>query len=152
MSQRTNKRSCTLLQIASTVVEEGVLAAVLLGLLPLIGIRTPVWLIAALAVAWAAWSYLTYRLVSDVISKPPILGPEAMVGSRCIVATPLCPEGYVKTGGELWRARSTATDSDAGVEVVVTEVRGLTLLVVPLTEAQWQNGKSEPKTGKSSET
>ncbi|MFC1861454.1 NfeD family protein [Chloroflexota bacterium] len=123
-------RSFTLFCLVTTVIEEAVLITVLLWLLPHLGISIPIWLFVALVLAWAAWSYLTYRLGKTAIGKTPAVGPEAMVGTICQTTTPLCPKGYVQAGIELWRACSISGDIDAGVEVVIVGMKGLTLFVI----------------------
>ena len=122
--------SFTLFCLVTTVIEEVVLIAVLLWLLPHFGISISIWLSAVLVLAWAAWSYLTYQLGKRSIGKPPVVGPEAMVGIICKTTTPLCPEGCVQAGIELWRARSISGDIDAGVEVVIVGMKRLTLFVI----------------------
>lgn len=124
-------RSFALFCLVTTVIEEAVLIAVLLWLLPRFGISIPIWLFVVLVLAWVAWSYLTYRLGERVIAKTPAVGPETMVGVMCRTTTPLCPVGYVQAGSELWRACSIAGDIDAGVEVVIIGMKGLTLFVTP---------------------
>ena len=123
-------RSFTLFCLVTTVIEEAVLIAVLLWFLPHFGISIPIWLFVALVLAWGAWSYLTYWLGKGVIGRTPAVGPEAMVGTICQTTTPLCPKGYVQVGIELWRARSISGDIDAGVEVVIVGMKGLTLFVI----------------------
>jgi len=76
-------RSFALFCLVTTIIEEAVLIAVLLWLLPHFGISIPIWLFVVLVLAWAAWSYLTYRLGKRSIGKPPAVGPEAMVGTIC---------------------------------------------------------------------
>ncbi len=124
-------RLFALFNIASTVIEEAVLITVLLWLLPPFGIRIPLWLVVVLALVWAAWSYLSYRLGKRAVCKTPAVGPEAMVGIICRTTTPLSPVGYVQADIELWRACSIAGDIDAGVEVVTVGIKGLTLFVTP---------------------
>jgi membrane-bound serine protease (ClpP class) len=58
------------------------------------------------------------------------VGVEALVGKIGVASTDLWPEGQVKVGGELWRARC-AGGCDAGTSVVVRAVEGLTLVVDP---------------------
>jgi membrane protein implicated in regulation of membrane protease activity len=58
------------------------------------------------------------------------VGVEALVGKVGVAATDLWPEGQVKVGGELWRARCGG-GCDAGTRVVVRSVDGLTLVVDP---------------------
>jgi membrane protein implicated in regulation of membrane protease activity len=55
-------------------------------------------------------------------------GVEALIGETAVVATPCRPLGQVRIAGELWAARSESA-ADAGDEVVVRGVDGLTLLV-----------------------
>jgi membrane protein implicated in regulation of membrane protease activity len=57
-----------------------------------------------------------------------VTGAEALVGATAVVVTPCRPVGQVRVAGELWGARSTA-GADAGEEVVVRGVEGLTLLL-----------------------
>jgi membrane protein implicated in regulation of membrane protease activity len=125
-----NKGSFALFCLVTTIIEEAVLVAVLLWLLPHFGINIPIWLFVVLVLAWAGWSYLTYRLGKSAIGRPPAVGPEAMIGTICQTTTPLCPKGYVQSGTELWRAYSIAGDIDAGVEVVIVGIKGLTLFVM----------------------
>ncbi len=125
------KRSFALFCLVTTIIEEVVLIAVVLWLLPQFGISIPIWLFVVLVLAWAAWSYLTYRLGKGVIGKTPAVGPEAMVGIICRTTTPLSPVGYVQADIELWRACSIAGDIDVGVEVVTVGIKGLTLFVTP---------------------
>lgn len=58
------------------------------------------------------------------------VGLESMVGKRGIVVNDLWPEGQVKIGGELWRARCEG-GCESGTDVVVRDVQGLTLVVEP---------------------
>lgn len=57
-----------------------------------------------------------------------VVGAEALVGRRAVVAADCLPEGQVRVAGELWRA-SCADGARAGEEVVVRAVDGLTLEV-----------------------
>lgn len=58
------------------------------------------------------------------------VGLESMVGKRGVVVSDLWPEGQVRIGGELWRARCEG-GCDSGTDVVVRDVQGLTLVVEP---------------------
>jgi membrane-bound serine protease (ClpP class) len=58
------------------------------------------------------------------------VGLETLVGKRGTVVNDLWPEGQVKIGGELWRARCEG-GCDSGTDVVVRDVDGLTLVVEP---------------------
>jgi membrane protein implicated in regulation of membrane protease activity len=58
------------------------------------------------------------------------VGVETLVGKRGVAVGDLWPAGQVKVGGEIWQARC-AGGCDAGTQVVVRSVDGLTLVVDP---------------------
>jgi membrane-bound serine protease (ClpP class) len=58
------------------------------------------------------------------------VGAETLVGEEGIALAPLDPEGQVRVGGEIWRARASAP-VDAGGCVRVVSVESLTLVVDP---------------------
>jgi membrane-bound ClpP family serine protease len=63
------------------------------------------------------------------------VGAETLVGATVSVVSPLAPEGQVQVKGELWRARTTGAETvDAGGEVRVLALEGLTLVVEPVSE------------------
>ncbi len=62
-------------------------------------------------------------------------GTAALVGRRVLVVERIANDedvGYVKIGGEVWRARSLVDDGaiDAGSQVEVVEIKGATALVM----------------------
>jgi membrane-bound serine protease (ClpP class) len=58
------------------------------------------------------------------------VGAPALVGLTGVAIDVLSPEGQVKVNGEIWRARCEP-GCDAGADVVVRGVDGLTLEVEP---------------------
>jgi membrane protein implicated in regulation of membrane protease activity len=58
------------------------------------------------------------------------VGVETLVGKTGVAASDLWPEGQVRVGGEIWRARC-AGGCDSGTRIVVRGVDGLTLVVDP---------------------
>jgi len=119
----------TAYSIISSLVEEAALAAVVLWVLPRLGINIPLWGLILMMLALGACEYISYRISKNTLDKKPIVWPD--IGSRGITTTQLAPGGYVKVGSELWKAASTSADMDEGKEVVVVGVKGLTLLVAP---------------------
>jgi membrane protein implicated in regulation of membrane protease activity len=87
----------------------------------------PVWVLPVGVAAFIAKDLVMYRVVRDTLRPPP----DHLVGARGRTVEPLAPEGYVKVEGELWRAVATGGEIAAGADVVVREVRGLTLRVEP---------------------
>ncbi len=56
-------------------------------------------------------------------------GREELAGKRAIVKTALNPKGLVFYDGELWSAEAESGTVEAGQEVVIKRVEGLTLVV-----------------------
>ena len=136
------KRAYTIYSLVRTLFDEAALAALVLWLLPGVGINFPVWLLIVFMVAWAVYSCLTSRLVAKVISKVAVVGTEVLIGIKCTTTTPLLPDGYVRVGTELWRARSVSGDIDVEAEVVIVGIKRLTLLVKPSTDTCFDEGKN----------
>ena len=124
-------KAYTLYSFVRFLVEEVILVVTLSWFLPGVGINIPLWLIIVLMEAWAAYSYLTSKLVAKVIDRPAAIGAETLIGIKCTTTTPLLPDGYVRIGTELWQARSIAEDIETGVEVVIVNINKLTLIVKP---------------------
>ena len=120
----------TVYSIVTTLLEELALVAVVLWLLPKWRINIPLWGLILMMAALGTYNYITYRWGKKALDKKPIISPETMLGSKCQVATPLTPKGYVKVDGELWQATSSST-IDVGEEVVIVGIKGMTLMVSP---------------------
>ena len=122
----------TIYAIIGTAVELAALLVVLLWVLPLFNIHIPWWILVILLVIELGFSAFTYIMGRRALSQKLSYGPEAIIGSEGVVATVLGPTGYVKIRGELWKA-SCQYRLEIGDEVVVTEIEGLKLIVVPKT-------------------
>ena len=90
----------------------------------------PGWLAPAIPVAWIVKDMALYPLLRsayEVNEAPPV---ERLIGRRGVAVEPLAPAGYVRIGGELWRARSDdATPIAAHLTVEVVGAEGLVLSV-----------------------
>lgn len=90
---------------------------------------------------WLVPGALTVLVVKDLILFSYTwmaygAGPAAkrpLPGSAGVVVKSLSPDGYIRIGGELWRAETAdrARIIPAGETVTVEEIRGLTLFVRP---------------------
>lgn len=134
MPHNKRKRSFIIYNLVTTAAEEALIIVGLLVILPRLGVNLDIWIVIIAAAAWAAWSYFTFRLGVRAIERTPVVGVEALVGQRCKTATRLSPQGYVQIGSELWKARAVSGEIDAGIEVLIVEVKGLTLLVTPFLD------------------
>ena len=120
--------------IVTALLGEAALVTVVLWLLPLWQVNIPTWGLILLMVAFGAYECISYRIGCKALDRKPVVSPEAMVGCCGKATTPLTPDGYVRVEGELWRAVSTGPNIDEGDEVVVAEVKRLTLFVAPLPD------------------
>jgi membrane protein implicated in regulation of membrane protease activity len=119
----------TVYSIVSSVMEEAAIAVLLLWILPVFNINLPLWATITVLVAFAVFSYVSYRLGHPTVLLEGVTSPESIVGSEGIVQQDLAPEGYVQVRGELWKASSTAGGLNKGDEVIVTGIDGLKLTV-----------------------
>jgi membrane-bound ClpP family serine protease len=118
-----------ILAIISTLLEEAALVAIVLVGLPELGINIPIVGLIALMVVWAAVAVVTYRAGSRALKRKPVTGLEAIVGSKGMVVKTLDPEGLVRIGAELWRAKSDGMEIAVGQEVIVVGQDGGKLVV-----------------------
>jgi len=122
-------RRYTVLTIITSLLEEAALVAVVLWLLPRFGINIPLWGLVFMMLALGAYAFVTYRLGRNALVKKPMISPD--IGSRGRTTTPISPRGYVRVNGELWQASSSST-IDAGEEIAVVGIEGMTLLISPI--------------------
>lgn len=124
-----------IIAVASTVLEEAALAAVMLWLLPQIGVHLPPWAVTLVMAGWAAVAIIIYRIGSRALNRKPVSGLGSMVGNRGRVVKPLDPHGLVRIGGELWEAESASGHLDVDEEVTVIGQDGLKLTVTSARES-----------------
>jgi membrane-bound serine protease (ClpP class) len=78
--------------------------------------------VEVLELAFWRWFARRYKLRS---------GPEMLIGMRATVVEACAPMGRVRVRGEYWTARSAGAPVEAGEEVTITALDGLTLDVEP---------------------
>jgi membrane-bound serine protease (ClpP class) len=92
--------------------------------------RVDPWLIAGVTIGiTGVFAFVINRAV-HAHRKQATTGREELVGKRALVKTALNPEGTVFYRGERWTAVSEGEPIEAGQEVIITKVDGLTLHVV----------------------
>ncbi|RPJ63436.1 MAG: hypothetical protein EHM12_02310 [Dehalococcoidia bacterium] len=129
MEKNKSARWHTIYSIISTVIEEAIMVAVLLWVLPLFGLVIPVWGIILAIIGFAIFSYFMYRIGHPTTLYREISSPESIIGSTGVVERSLNPQGYVKVCGELWSASVKDGHIEKGEEVIVTGIAGLKLTV-----------------------
>ncbi|MEW6423702.1 MAG: nodulation protein NfeD [Bacillota bacterium] len=93
------------------------------------GMQISPWLIALLAVLFAALLALLVFVIVRGQTRRVITGQEGLIGQPAVARTPLNPKGTVFCAGSLWSAISEEGQVGEGEEVVITGVEGLKLRV-----------------------
>jgi membrane protein implicated in regulation of membrane protease activity len=119
----------TALTITTSLLEQAALVAVVLWLLPKVAINIPLWGLILMMIALGVYNSITYRLGKKALVKKPMISLD--IGSRGRTTTRISPKGYVRVNGELWQASSKST-IDAGEEIAVVGIEGMTLLISPI--------------------
>ena len=127
------RKGYTIFSIVTALVGEAAIAAIILWLLPRWGVNIPMWGLIVLMLAFGVYQGVTYRIGKRALDRKPVVSPQAMVGCCGRAATPLAPDGYVQVAGELWRALSIGPSIGEGEEIIIVEVKRLTLFVAPLS-------------------
>jgi len=121
----------TVQAILGWMIEEAILVAVVLWLLPLFDINIPLWGLAILMAALAVHSCIMYRMGRPTFLIKPKVAAENIIGDEGRVTRRLAPEGYVKVKGVLWKATCDEAELEIGDEIVVVSIEGLRLIVKP---------------------
>lgn len=91
----------------------------------------PLWACGAVLVLWIAKDAALYPILKISYEAEVATGTERLVGSTGVTTQALNPQGYVKIGAELWRARSKS-HVRAGEPVSVSGSEAMVLIVEPL--------------------
>ena len=122
----------TLQAVLSWILEEILLAAIVLWLLPhFFNINMPLCGLAILMTGLAIYSGVMYRVGRQTFYIRPKVAADNIIGSEGRVTKPLAPEGYVKVQGVLWKAICNESELEMGTEVEVVGMEGLRLIVKP---------------------
>jgi len=121
----------TVQAILGGMIEEAILVAAVLWLMPLFDIYIPLWGLAILMASLAVYSYIMYRVGRSTFLIRPRVAAEAIIGCEGKVTRRLAPGGYVKVQGVLWKATCDEAELEIGDEIVVVDIDGLKLIVRP---------------------
>ena len=92
------------------------------------------WLIGLVVVLIAGFVAFAAFKVAGSMRRQATTGREDLIGKKALVRQRLDPEGTVIYKGELWTAISNSGTIDAGEEVIISQVDGLTLTVTKKTK------------------
>jgi membrane protein implicated in regulation of membrane protease activity len=135
-------RGYTIYAIVGTILESLILLIVLFIILPLFSINLEWWIIVLIVLVELAISAFTYIMGRRALSRSLIYGSDSLIGCVGTVSSSLDPVGYIKIRGELWKAVCN-DKAGAGTEVVVTEMKGLKLRVIPREKSDFMRENSE---------
>jgi membrane-bound ClpP family serine protease len=98
----------------------------------------PVFAAYGLVVAWVVKDVVMYPMLRVAYEAGSSSGVDAIHGALGVVTQPLVPSGYVRLGSERWKAELVCGDGpvSVGSAIRVVELRGLTLVVEPVTAAE----------------
>lgn len=93
----------------------------------------PLWLVPAALAVWVVKDLILFSYTWTAYGPGPG-AKRPLPGSRGVVVKSLSPEGYIRIGGELWRAEAADRGKSipAGETVTVEGINGLTLFVRPV--------------------
>jgi len=92
-------------------------------------INTSFWAVALTVIGIMLFYLLAMTTIVRSRFGTPTIGREHLIGSVGIVESPLDPDGVVVVDGARWRARARRAGVDAGEEIEVLAVEGITLQV-----------------------
>ena len=121
----------TVQAVLGWMLEEAILVAAVLWLLPQFNVNIPLWVLGILMAALAIYSYIMYRVGRSTFLIRPKVAAETVIGNGGKVTKRLAPEGYVKVQGVLWKAKCVESELEVGDEIVVVDIDGLRLIVSP---------------------
>lgn len=92
-------------------------------------VRVSPWLVAAMTAGMTAFFGLVVRALVRAQRAEVLTGIQALVGRIGVAVTNLNPGGQVRVDSEMWSATAEYGSINAGEEVEVVDVEGVTLLV-----------------------
>lgn len=114
-----------LFQVPGVVITSGALAV------GAIWFSLPGWACGVILLVWILKDAVLYPFLKSAYEMHGVTGTQSLVGSAAIAMGPIDPEGFVKVGAELWRARSGLVIKE-GEAVTILGSEEMVLIVEPL--------------------
>lgn len=124
-----SKRARLIYTILTTGLWEFLLWAAGRWLLPLLGVRLPVYLVVLVMAVLGVYAVFAFQVGTRALARKPVAGLTSMIGTRGKAVRRVAADGQVKIKDEIWAARSVTGPIKKGVEVTVVGQEGLTLVV-----------------------
>ena len=117
------------LKVGVLLLDEVVVVVGLVWLMNYLGVEIPLPVTILLLLAAALLIVFIHIKVVPTFRRKQLTGRESMAGLCGEVVQPLTPVGLITLKGERWRAETIGGHIETGTEIVVVEVKGLTLMV-----------------------
>lgn len=118
-----------IIAILTSLIDEIIILAIILWVLPRFNINLPWWGLALVIIAFLVYAVTTFILGSRILRKKPVAGFTDMIGLTGRVASRLAPNGFIRVEGELWEAKAERGTINVGEEVTVVGQKGFKLIV-----------------------
>jgi membrane-bound serine protease (ClpP class) len=118
-----------IIAIVTSLIDEVIIIAVVLWVLPRFDIHLPLWALVLLIIGFVIYAVGSYVIGARILNKKPLAGLTNMVDIEGSVTTSLAPRGFVKIKGELWKARAESGTLIPGTNIIVISQKGLELVV-----------------------
>ncbi len=115
--------------IISMALQQVAIWAVWQWLLPAFDIILHVGILVGVMVGWGIIGTCIFVFTSNILKKQKPVGQTSMIGATGVAASKLAPEGMVKIHGELWAAIAEKGEILTGEDIIVTDEKGLKLIV-----------------------
>jgi membrane-bound ClpP family serine protease len=117
------------LKVLVLLLDEAAAVALVLLVLWVLDVEIPLSITIVTALILGAIVFVIHRAIIPTFHKKKTTGSEGMIGLRGEVIQPLVPTGVIKVGDEYWKAKSVDDEIEAGREVEIMSIDGLTLKV-----------------------
>ena len=111
------------------LLDDAVALVLVVLVLRFLRIEVPLPIAIVMALVLGAVVFVIHKVVIPTFHKKKTTGSEGMIGLTGEVIEPLTPVGAIRVEGEYWKAKSSGEDIEAGEEVEILGLTGLTLMV-----------------------
>ena len=133
-----NKKICAELMLRTVkdwgkvlilMLDEAAVILVVLLILYFLGIQLTSAIKIGAGIIFVIFVFIRHVAVIPSFHRKQVTGREGMIGEECKVVKPLTPVGLITIKGEYWSARSIDDSIEAGENVEIVGLEGLTLRV-----------------------
>ncbi len=111
------------------LLDEALALLLLLLVLWVLGVQISLPITIGIALLLGTFAFITHKVIIPSFHRRKVTGSEGMIGLKGEVIKPLTPVGVIRIEGEYWKAKSVDEDIEAGEEVEILGLAGLTLTV-----------------------